>query len=192
MEKNKKELYDEDFSGLNLQESEKLKIEFNNCNFVNCRIYKVKFKHCKFVDCAFTNCDMSMSQFPLSTFLNTKFEKCKLSGINWIDIDPTWFDISLTECVLNYSSFHSMELKGMKIHKCTALETDFMEANLSGANLTETDFNGSLFMRTNLAGADFTEAFNYSIDPRSNNIKKAKFTIPEVIGLLDAFEIELG
>ncbi|HUZ61183.1 MAG TPA: hypothetical protein VMU83_20575 [Hanamia sp.] len=37
-------------------------------------------------------------------------------------------------------------------------------------------------MRTNLEKADFRSAFNYSIDPELNEIKKAKFSSDELSG----------
>ncbi len=47
------------------------------------------------------------------------------------------------------------------------------------------------FKNTNLSFASFKNATNYSIDPNQNFLRKTKFSIPEVIGLLDAFDIEL-
>ncbi|MGI8788822.1 MAG: hypothetical protein ACR2HG_13805 [Pyrinomonadaceae bacterium] len=39
--------------------------------------------------------------------------------------------------------------------------------------------------------ADFQTAYNYSIDPESNRIKKAQFSIPGIARLLDKYEIEI-
>jgi len=37
--------------------------------------------------------------------------------------------------------------------------------------------------------ADFSEAFNYSINPETNRLRSAKFSIPGVTGLLDTYGI---
>ena len=41
----------------------------------------------------------------------------------------------------------------------------------------------------NLEKASFVGARGYSIDPRSNKIRKAAFSVPDVLSLLEAFEI---
>ncbi len=38
-------------------------------------------------------------------------------------------------------------------------------------------------------GVDFRTSFNYSIDPQLNRIKKAKFSLPGIAGLLDKYDI---
>ena len=42
-----------------------------------------------------------------------------------------------------------------------------------------------------LEGVDFRSSFNYSIDPSLNRIKKARFAISGLPGLLDKFDIEI-
>ncbi|MGO8695160.1 MAG: hypothetical protein ACLQMF_15980 [Rectinemataceae bacterium] len=39
--------------------------------------------------------------------------------------------------------------------------------------------------------AVFKNAHGYSIDPRNNKIQKAVFSVPEVLSLLDCFDIAL-
>ena len=43
----------------------------------------------------------------------------------------------------------------------------------------------------NLEKADFRTAAHYSINPENNKIKKAKFAMPWVLGLLDKYNIEI-
>jgi hypothetical protein len=42
-----------------------------------------------------------------------------------------------------------------------------------------------------LTKADFRKAFNYGIDFKFNNLKKAKFSLPEAIALLTSLDIIL-
>jgi hypothetical protein len=42
-----------------------------------------------------------------------------------------------------------------------------------------------------LEKADFRTAFNYSINPETNRIKKAKFSKEGLNGLLDKYDIEI-
>jgi uncharacterized protein YjbI with pentapeptide repeats len=66
---------------------------------------------------------------------------------------------------------------------------DFTGADLSGAIFTDCDLAKSVFMNTNLEQADLRSAINFSIDPESNRIKKARFSMTGLIGLLRKYEI---
>ena len=45
-------------------------------------------------------------------------------------------------------------------------------------NLGKTEFLGSRFVHTNLSNVGFSKATNCAIDPRTNSLKKAVFTLP--------------
>jgi uncharacterized protein YjbI with pentapeptide repeats len=53
------------------------------------------------------------------------------------------------------------------------------------------DFRGAIFDHTNIEKADLRTSYNYSIDPEINRIKKAKFSILGVSGLLNKYDIEI-
>ena len=53
------------------------------------------------------------------------------------------------------------------------------------------DLQLTLFMNTKLEGVNFRTSFNYSIDPELNRIKKAKFSLHSIAGLLDKNDIEI-
>jgi hypothetical protein len=48
-----------------------------------------------------------------------------------------------------------------------------------------------MFEGTNLEKTDFRSAFNYSLDPEINRMKKARFSLPGVTGLLGKYGIEV-
>ena len=68
-------------------------------------------------------------------------------------------------------------------------ETDFSECDLTGSLFDNCDMAGATFDNSNLEKVDFTTAFNFSIDPEINRIKKAKFALPGVLGLLNKYDI---
>lgn len=80
----------------------------------------------------------------------------------------------------------------MIIEECKAHDVDFREANLSHASFVGSDLLNSLYLHTNLNAADFTNAINYTIDPNENKIKHACFSFPEVIALLNHFDIKIN
>ncbi len=71
------------------------------------------------------------------------------------------------------------------------LEVDFTECDLTAASFDNCDMLEATFDRTILEKADFRTAYHYSINPEVNRIKKAKFSLPEVTGLLNKYDIEI-
>ena len=47
------------------------------------------------------------------------------------------------------------------------------------------------YNNANLVGVSFCNASGYSIDPLVNNVRKAKFSVPDVLNLLSGFNIEI-
>jgi uncharacterized protein YjbI with pentapeptide repeats len=68
-------------------------------------------------------------------------------------------------------------------------EVDFVDADLSMALFDNCDLQGAIFENSLLEKTDFLTAKNYSINPEINRIRKAKFSIPEVVGLLSKYDI---
>lgn len=76
-----------------------------------------------------------------------------------------------------------------KFEQCIFDETDFAESDVSECNFRGSDFKGARFVDTNLQKADFQHAINYQIDPLTNKLKGAKFSLPEAIGMLTGLGI---
>ncbi|MHB1107356.1 MAG: pentapeptide repeat-containing protein [Lutibacter sp.] len=84
-----------------------------------------------------------------------------------------------------------MKLKNTKFNKCKLQEVDFSETDLTNASFNNCDLIGSIFNATILEKADFRTSYNYSIDPEINRLKKAKFSLQGVVGLLGKYQIEI-
>lgn len=192
---NKRVHADQQFKNIDLSNTELKEKEFDNCYFDRCNFTETSFLCCKFYQCTFVHCNLSLMNVKDSSFFDTTFEASKAIGINWTQ--AAWSKIKLCsllkfyKCALNHSSFFGLYLKELVIIECDAKEVDFRESNCSEAEFTHTDFAGSFFGQTNLTKANFTDAINYTIDAFNNEIKKAKFSLPEAICLLDSLDIEL-
>jgi fluoroquinolone resistance protein len=101
------------------------------------------------------------------------------------------FSAAFDNCTLNHSSFFKMNLKKMQFKNSTLHEVDFTESDLSNAVFNNCDLLTAKFENTILEKADFCTSFNYSINPEINRIKKAKFSLPAAVGLLDKYDIEI-
>jgi uncharacterized protein YjbI with pentapeptide repeats len=101
------------------------------------------------------------------------------------------FEVQFEHCIINLANFFKRKLKNTRFIHSSLTETDFSEADLSNAVFEHCDLSGAVFDNTILEKTDFSTANNYSIDPERNKIKKATFSLPAVIGLLNKYDIEI-
>lgn len=187
------EFIEQSFKRVNCRGAAVVGKTFERCTFSRCTMAETVFERCTFRDCVFTDCTARLMRIPGSRFVNVKFEKCDVTYVNWTD--GAWPKIGLSDglsfvaCDISYSTFIGLAFKKLVLTQCTAHDVDFSEADLTQAVCIETDFAESRFLNTNLTEADFTRAVSYVISPLTNKIKKAKFSIPQALSLLAAFEI---
>jgi uncharacterized protein YjbI with pentapeptide repeats len=70
-------------------------------------------------------------------------------------------------------------------------ESHFTNTCLNGADFSDVDLSGTVFHNCDLSKADFSSATQYNIDPLTNKMKKAKFSLPEAVGLLRSFDVTI-
>ena len=80
-------------------------------------------------------------------------------------------------------------MKKTLFKNCQIHEADFTEADLSSATFDNCDLFKTLFDRSILEKADFRTAYNYSINPENNRMKKALFSTQGLAGLLHKYDI---
>ena len=195
MFKNSEEYHEEKFVDLDLSNRSIENVKFEYCFFTCCKFDSTTFKKCKFVDCTFKSTSMNLTNFDGSTFTETEFNQCNMKGINWTKMSFPYIvlgsPIHFTDCEISYSSFYELNLSSITLINCKAHEVDFRGTNLSNSDLSGTDFLNAQFCSTNLSHSDIRKSINYNISPTENNIRKAKFSLLEVIGLLNFCEIEI-
>ncbi|MEM4663148.1 MAG: pentapeptide repeat-containing protein, partial [Candidatus Diapherotrites archaeon] len=108
-----------------------------------------------------------------------RFDTCNEFGLSF----------SFEGCQLNHSSFYKTKIKKTIFKDSELLETDFTEADLTNAVFDKCNLTQAIFDHTILEKADFRTSYNYTIDPEINRIKKAKFSITGLAGLLYKYEI---
>ena len=70
-------------------------------------------------------------------------------------------------------------------------EADFTDCDLANSSFENCNLAKARFENTILEKVDFRTSCNYSINPEINRIKKAKFSLTQVAGLLDKYDIEI-
>jgi fluoroquinolone resistance protein len=169
------------FRGVDLAGGTLADATFEGCTFAGCLFAEATLYRCSFSDCVFEDCDLSRAKLPNSRFVETRFRRCKAIGIDWTVAGASTLtrlplSVSFEESAISYASFYGLALPRAAIVRCQAFECDF---------------KGSTFARTNLGHADLREARNYAIDPTANTIRKARFSLPDALVLLSAFDIEV-
>lgn len=162
---------------------------YEGCRFSLCNFSGARLEDCQLIDCLFTDCNLSTVRLVRSSFRDVVFQQCKLLGIHFYETNDTLFAAGFEDCQLHLASFYGMKLKKMRFSRCSLQETDFTGADLSGAILEHCDLERAVFAGTILEKADLRHSYHLSIDPERNKIRKAKFSLESLPGLLDKYEI---
>jgi len=182
---------DEKFENIDFSQKTLPEAEYDNCQFVNCDFSNSDLFKVVFSECEFNRCNLSMAKLEKTAVKDIQFKECKLLGVHFETCDEFLFAVRFENCLMNLASFYKRKLKKTKFVNCSLQEADFAEADLGSSVFDNCDLAHAIFQQTNLEKADFRTSYNYSIDPELNKIKKAKFSIPSVTGLLDKYDIEI-
>lgn len=180
---------DQIFTGINYLGQKLVQTEFNTCTFQNCDFSNADLSNSDFVNCRFDNCNFTLAKMTGLGLKNVHFAGCKLVGITFDTCSDFLFSVEFQKCVLDYASFFEKKMKKTKFEDCSLKEVDFSAADLSMAVFLNCDLSQAVFQQTNLEKADFRTAFNYSLNPEANKIKKAKFSLSGIVGLLGKYDI---
>jgi uncharacterized protein YjbI with pentapeptide repeats len=164
---------------------------FENCRFVNCDFSNVNFSNRSFIDCQFEDCNLSLANTSGSALQNIQFKGCKLSGVNFSRCQDFLFEVHFNSCILDNAVFFRKKNKKAVFKDCSMVETDFTEADLTDCKFDNCNLNHAFFDRTVLKNADFSTSYNFTIDPDNNEIKKARFSVHGLPGLLSKYDIKI-
>ncbi len=165
--------------------------EYESCRFINCDFSDDNFSDFKFYDCEFLSCNLSMVKISQTAFRDVIFKDCKMLGLHFENCNEFGLAFRFDHCILNYSSFYKLKLKKTIFKNSQIQEVDFTECDLTASIYDNCDLQRSTFVHSILEKADFRSAYNYSIDPDINKIKKAKFSLNGIAGLLEKYNIEI-
>lgn len=159
-------------------------VEFVNCSFSD--ISSVAFTDCIFKSCNFSNCKTANTRIQECRFID-----CKLLGMNFTGVKDLSFEAHFEACLMDYSYFDKKNLNRSSFKNCRLHAANFSQADLSRCTFTGTDFQEAVFQNSNLSGLDLTTCSNLVIDPENNTIRKAKFRMDQLPGLLLHYDIQI-
>lgn len=164
---------------------------FHQCSFTQCNFSECLLRNAKFCFCTFTECNLSLVKLEGARLQDVQFVNCKIVGAEFFKCEKTFFSPSFKNCFLHYCNFSDLNMKKVTFDGSKLRENHFTNTCLSGADFRSVDLSGTVFHNCDLTKADFTGASQYDIDPQTNKIKKAKFSLPEAVRLLNGFDITI-
>jgi uncharacterized protein YjbI with pentapeptide repeats len=167
------------------------KTTFENCRFLSSDLSYANLSGSVFIDCYFEGCNLTLVQLSDTGLQNVQFKDCKLSGADFSKSRDFLFEANFTNCILDNAIFYKKKNKGAKFTDCSLVETDFTEADLTDVQFNNCNLSRAFFGRTTLKNADLRTSYNFIIDPDSNVLKKARFSVHGLAGLLAKYDIRI-
>ena len=187
----KKYIQDTSFENLDSSSEQIILAEYESCTFKYCDFSNYNFSNFSFVDCEFNSCNLSLIALDNTSFRNVKSKQCKMLGLHFEHCQEFNLSFSFENTQLNHSSFYKIKIKKTIFDQCQLYECDFSESDLSNSAFKNCDLSGAIFDNTILEKVDLSSSSNYIIDPEKNRIKKAKFSLLGISGLLRKYDIEI-
>jgi fluoroquinolone resistance protein len=182
---------DKTFTKLNAADNALGSDTFENCRFLNCDLSAANLAGKVFIDCRFEDCNLSLADVANAGFQNISFKHSKLSGVNFAKSRDFLFETHFENCILDNAIFFRKKNKKANFKDCSMVETDLTEADFTDAKFDNCNLNRAFFDRTILKNADLTTSYNFVINPDNNDIKKAKFSVQGLPGLLSKYDIQI-
>src|SRR5690625_2191331 len=178
--------------GQTFNRSDKLqKADYEDCVFNNIDFSNQNLSGFSFVDCVFKGCNLSLTKVVKTIFRDVIFINCKMLGLHFESCETFGLSFSFEDCQLNHASFYNTKIHKTVFQNSQLLETDFTEADLTEAVFDNCNLNAAVFNQTILEKADFLTAYNYTINPELNHLKKAKLSVQGLPGLLKTYDLQL-
>jgi fluoroquinolone resistance protein len=177
------------YEGQNFGQNAFKRADYEQCTFHNCQFACVDLTGIIFSECQFVDCDFSNAQIGNTGFREVTFKQCKLMGVRFDRCHTLLLSFTFQNCILNFSSFYNLKMKGTKFSGCKLHEVDFTSTDLSHTQFQNCELDRATFDETVLEGADLRTALNFIINPDANRIKKARFSVDGALSLLDKYRI---
>jgi fluoroquinolone resistance protein len=160
------------FEGLDLDLSQLLDFNFEDCEFHSCKFNNVNFTGAK--------------------LQNVIFVDCKLTGIDFSVLSKFLTEMHFKNCLLEICTFQKQKLTDLSFSKAILKECDFDGCDLQKVSFHETELSGTTFNNCDLRQTDFRTASNYYFILDRNKVKGAKFSHPEVLSFLSTFGLKIS
>lgn len=126
-----------------------------------------------------------------TSFHDIQFIECKLLGVEFGSCNQSSLVVTFQSCLMDLSSFFQCKMKKTLFNECSLKEVSFIQTDLREAIFHKCNLSQAIFHQSILEESDFSTAYNYTIDPSINKLKKAIFSQAGIAGLLATYEIDI-
>lgn len=162
---------------------------FEKCVFKQLNLSKAVLAQASFINCRFENCNLWLVVLTGTKLNEVDFINCTVIGVDFGQCSAFGFFVSFRECQLDQSYFVDRNLKKTCFLDCSLKEVRFINCDLTGALFKHTNLELAVFVDNTLIQTDFATAYNITLDPDKNKLKKARFSLDELPGLLTKYEL---
>ena len=116
---------DIEYNNITYSEKEVNLKEFECCTFNGCDFSQCNFIGVVFIDCTFNDCIFSGAKINHVALRSVFFYRCKMEEVNFAMCDKLIFEVHFKECVLDFSKFYTLKIKGTTFVDCSMVALDF-------------------------------------------------------------------
>ncbi|GAB3314021.1 pentapeptide repeat-containing protein [Larkinella ripae] len=165
---------------------------FEQCTFRKLSLPEAVFSGANLINCRFENCDLTRIELKNTQLQDVLFVHCKLAYVDFGPCNAFSFHADFQKCQLDHAVFLNRKLKKAQFIDCSLKETHFLKCDLPGAKFKECNLELARFEDNNLVQADFSTSYNLELNPDTNKIKKAKFSLHNLPGLLTKHDLVIS
>jgi uncharacterized protein YjbI with pentapeptide repeats len=182
---------DSEFASVNFNRLNISGQTFENCKFSSCHFQNMAMPGAAFRYCVFEKCEFILTKMNDVTLSDTIFESCKIMGVNFSECNNFAFSAEYHNCAIDNSMFFSMDFRKSKFLKCRLIDTDLSDCDFSEVDFSDTVFKNVTIHNCNFEKADFRSSQGYAINAATNQVRNARFSLPEAQSFLSFLGIKL-
>ena len=183
------DFYDQHFDTVEALPDQLHNQEFEQCTFKKLDFSKRLLSGTNFINCRFEGCNLTAAELKNTTLHDVVFLNGKLTHLDFGQCNAFGFRVTFRECQLDYTVFLNRNLKKTTFVDCLLREAHFLRCDLTGSTFTNCDLELAKFAECNLSQVNFSTSYNIRIDPDDNILKKARFSLYNLPGLLTKYAI---
>ncbi|MGF7217689.1 uncharacterized protein YjbI with pentapeptide repeats [Spirosoma lacussanchae] len=165
--------------------------EFEQCTFRKLDLSQQVLARSNFTNCQFDTCNLAGCNVKNTKFDDVHFAHCRLSQVDFSFCNTFAFHVDFEECQLDYTVFLGRNLKKTRFVDCSLKEAHFLKCDLTGAVFKHCNLELAKFGENNLTQADFSTSYHLRMNLDDNKVKKAKFSLHNLPGLLTRYDLTI-
>jgi uncharacterized protein YjbI with pentapeptide repeats len=165
---------------------------FEQCIFRKLDLTRTEFIGTNFINCRFESCNLTSVILKNTKLYDVSFVNCQLPHVDFSVCNPFGFHVNFQECGLDYTVFLNRKLKKARFTDCSLKEAHFLKCELTGTVFKQCNLELARFEDNDLTGADFSSSYNLELDPDLNKLKKARFSLHNLPGLLAKYNLVIS